>query len=79
MAHATGVLQWRYTHSLGRPGWEDEVELHFSCYPTKGIEFFLGMDDGPAESFWVRVKEQSSIGDIVTGACYRLPIRRTSE
>ena len=37
------------------------------------IELCLGMDDVPSESLWVRVKEKTGNGDILMGACYRLP------
>ena len=63
----TGVLPWRDRGSLGRPVWEDEVELHSICCHTKGIDLFLVTDDGPTESLWVRIKEQSNVGDIVMG------------
>lgn len=31
------------------------------------------MGEEPAESLWMRIKEQNSMGDIVVGVCYRLP------
>jgi len=31
-----------------------------------------GVDEEPTKSFWVRIKEQTSMGDIVVGVCYRL-------
>lgn len=31
-----------------------------------------GGDDEPNESLWIRLKKQSSMGDIVVSVCYRL-------
>lgn len=37
------------------------------------MKFCLGMDDKPAESLWVRIKEKTCRGDFVVGANSRLP------
>lgn len=37
------------------------------------MKFCLWMCDEPAESLWMKIKEQNSMGDIVVGVCYRLP------
>ena len=39
------------------------------------LELCLGMGEQPAESLWVGIKEQTSMGDIVVGVHYRLPDR----
>lgn len=38
----------------------------------------LMMDEEPAEDLWVRIKEQTSMGDTVVGVCYRLPDQANS-
>lgn len=37
------------------------------------MELYRGMDYEMTETLWVSVKEQTSMGDIVVGVCYRLP------
>lgn len=32
-----------------------------------------GMEEGPAEAFWVRISRQANRGDIVVNVSYRLP------
>ena len=37
------------------------------------MELWLGTDDEPADSLWVRIRGQPTVGDIVVGVCYRPP------
>ncbi|GAB0206983.1 hypothetical protein GRJ2_003163900 [Grus japonensis] len=37
------------------------------------MELFLGMDEEPTESLWVRIKEKTTMSDISVDVCYRPP------
>lgn len=37
------------------------------------MELCLGVDEELTESFWIRIKKQTSTGNVVAGVCYRLP------
>lgn len=39
----------------------------------QSLELCLGIDDEPTESLWVRIKDQTGMGDIVVGFCCRRP------
>lgn len=44
------------------------VQQHLKC-----IEICLGVDDEQAESLRIRIKHQTSKGEIAVGVCYRPP------
>ena len=44
------------------------MRQHLEC-----IKLFLGVEDKQVKSLWVRVKQQTSKGDIGVGVCYRQP------
>lgn len=37
------------------------------------MELFLGVDDEPIESLWIRIKRQTNLGNVVVDVSYRLP------
>lgn len=37
------------------------------------MELWLGMDDEPAESLWVRTRVQTNLNNTVVGVSYELP------
>lgn len=49
------------------------------CERTPGcMELCLGKGEEPTESLWVRIKEQTTVGDIVVGFCYSPPDQAAS-
>lgn len=52
--------------------WRGRVAIYVREY-LGCMELCLRMGEEPAESLWMRIKEQNSMGDIVVGVCYRLP------
>lgn len=52
--------------------WGGRVAIYVREY-LGCMELCLWMGEEPAESLWMRIKEQNSMGDIVVGVCYRLP------
>ena len=65
-SHDWSIIMWGYRltgkNRLERPG--EEVALYVR-EQLECIELCLRMDDEPNESLWVRIKEQTSMGDIV--------------
>jgi len=37
------------------------------------MELYLGMDEEPTESLWVRIKGRAGTDDIIVRVCYRPP------
>lgn len=63
---------WNATIQAPWEGWTGKVkretgQLNAWCH------VHCGTYDAPAESFWVRIKLQINIVDIVGGVCYRPP------
>lgn len=51
-----------------------------SCQWHDGVQkLCLGMDEGPTESLWVRIKKRAGTGDITVWVCYRLPDQQDQE
>lgn len=74
MAHATGVLQWMDTSSIGRIGQKGEKGVTLYVREQQECrELCLGMGQEPAESLWIRFSAQTNIGAVVVSICYRSP------
>ena len=39
----------------------------------EGTMFYVAMGEKPNEGWWVKIKEQTGMGDILGGVCYRPP------
>jgi len=73
MACFIGLLQWKDIGSLARTsnkGKEMGVNTLYVREQLKCMELCLRIDDESMKSLWVRIKDQTSTGDIVAGTCY---------
>lgn len=60
-----GVLQWKDKGFSGRTDWK--LKPIALCELQQGMELCLGMDDEPAERWWVRSSGQKNMADVAKG------------